>query len=335
MSFCLYVESITRLIHSHRSNENMASNTSKIDLNRIHNKLTLFGWKIIYDWSFSLAALIAYYLLISLLPLILSLFAVISLIFGNDVKFQNQLRDRLVKAFPEQGLSDVIDALLNSLAKQAGLVFTISFLVSIFAGSRLFIGFDDVLTIIYRLRERTILNQNLLAIKMIIAFIVITPFIIIFSSMPAIMEQHEVFYHFLTSLFSGILTFILFQIIYLVLPKRAMTWRHTWCGALIASIGLHFLLLMFPLYVHEFMADYVGQLGFIIITLLLFYLFGLLFVIGAQINAFFFDNIQPLANGLGTCLSESADREQIQLMHDNYYPGSVVVDQFQIPTEQQ
>jgi uncharacterized BrkB/YihY/UPF0761 family membrane protein len=76
------------------------------------------------------------------------------------------------------------------------------------------------------------------------------------------------------------------------------------------------------------MADYVGQLGFIIITLLLFYLFGLLFVIGAQINAFFFDNIQPLTFGLGTCLSESTDREQIQLIDDNIQPNNIVLEGF-------
>jgi membrane protein len=137
------------------------------------DKLTLFGWKIIYDWSFSLSALIAYYLLISLLPLILSMFAVVSLIFGDNIKFQNQMRDRLIKAYPEGGLNDVLNALLNSLSKQAGLVFIISFIISIFTGSRLFIGFDDVLTIIYRIRERTILDQNILAIKMILAFITI------------------------------------------------------------------------------------------------------------------------------------------------------------------
>jgi uncharacterized BrkB/YihY/UPF0761 family membrane protein len=77
------------------------------------------------------------------------------------------------------------------------------------------------------------------------------------------------------------------------------------------------------------MADYVGQLGFIIITLLLFYLFGLLFVIGAQINAFFFDHIQPLTNGLGTCLSESAGREHIQLVEDdNFQLNNAIVAEF-------
>ena len=101
---------------------------------------------------------------------------------------------------------------------------------------------------------------------------------------------------------------------------------YRWCGALFAAVGLQLLLLIFPIYVHEFMADYVGQLGFIIITLLLFYLFGLLFIIGAQINAFFFDHIQPLKSGLGTCLSESADREQIQLIDEHFSPDNVVVE---------
>jgi uncharacterized BrkB/YihY/UPF0761 family membrane protein len=76
------------------------------------------------------------------------------------------------------------------------------------------------------------------------------------------------------------------------------------------------------------MADYVGQLGFIIITLLLFYLFGLLFVIGAQINAFFFDNIQPLPSGLGTCLSESTDREHIQLIDEHFQVDDITVEEY-------
>jgi len=206
----------------------MSQSNTKLNLKQINDKLCLFGWKIIYDWSFSLSALIAYYLLISLLPLILSMFAVVSLIFGSDPKFQNQIRDRLVQAFPGPGIADVIDALLNSLAKQAGLIFLISSIVSIFAGSRLFIGLDDVLTIIYRIRERTILNQNILAIKMILAFITIMPFIIIFSSIPAIMINHESFYQFFTTGFSGLLSFIFFQLIYIILPKRQMNWKHTY-----------------------------------------------------------------------------------------------------------
>ena len=186
-----------------------------------------FAWKFIYDWSFSLSALIAYYLLISLLPLILSMFAVVTLIFGDNGKYENQIRNRLVKAFPEQGLTEIIDALTSSLSKQAGLVFIVSFLIALFTGSRLFAGLDDVLTIIYRIRERTILNQNMLAIKMIIAFVTIMPFIIICASVPAIMDRQESMYQLLTTIFSGISSFLFFQLIYVILPKRHMTWRHT------------------------------------------------------------------------------------------------------------
>lgn len=75
------------------------------------------------------------------------------------------------------------------------------------------------------------------------------------------------------------------------------------------------------------MADYAGQLGFVIIILLLFYLIGLLFVLGAQINAFFFDYVQPLKSGLGTCLCEFADREQIQLTDESFQTHDSIAEE--------
>ncbi|CAF1475789.1 unnamed protein product [Rotaria magnacalcarata] len=305
----------------------MLSNETKETITRIRRQLSLFGWKILYDWTFSLAALIAYYLLISLLPLAVSLFAVVSLIFNDREEFQKRMRDRLTVTFPERGFNDTIDSLFNSISKQAGVLFAVGFVISIFTGSRLFVGIDDVLTIIYRIRERTILDQNFLALKMILAFITITPFIILFSSVPAILESHQGFYQFLVIFTSCILSFIFIELIYVIVPKRQMRWKHTWCGALVAAVGLQLVLLIFPWYVHQFMNDYAGQLGFVIVILLFFYLFGLLFVIGAQINAFFFDHIQPLKAGLGTCLCESVDRELIQLTDESFQTHEFIADE--------
>jgi hypothetical protein len=62
------------------------------------------------------------------------------------------------------------------------------------------------------------------------------------------------------------------------------------------------------------MTNYVGNLGFIIVVLLLFYILGLIFVIGAQINAYFFEDIQPLPAGLGDCLSSHINHESIPLV---------------------
>lgn len=65
------------------------------------------------------------------------------------------------------------------------------------------------------------------------------------------------------------------------------------------------------------MSDYVGQMGFIIVVLLLFYIFGFLFVIGAQINSYFFDQIKPLSSSLGNVLYEYSDRENLPLLDND------------------
>ena len=91
----------------------------------------------------------------------------------------------------------------------------------------------------------------------------------------------------------------------------------SWCGALCAAVSTQILFFIFPSYVHLFMKDYAGQVGFIIITLLLFYCFGLILVIGAQINAFFFDHIPPLTVSLGNCIHGYGEQENIRLLNEN------------------
>ena len=211
-----------------KSNDPMTTNTIKQKFAQIRSRSATFGWKIINDWSFSLSSLLAYNLLISLLPMILCIFAVASLVFANDPDTMAEIRSRLLNAFPKAGLTEVLDALLASLSKQAGLVFIISFIVAIFTSSRLFIAIDDVLTIIYRIRERTILNQNIQAIKMLLAFVILTPFIIIVSSIPAVIRSNQIFYQFLISLFTGAVSFLLLNIIYRLVPLRKISWRNTY-----------------------------------------------------------------------------------------------------------
>lgn len=193
-------------------------------MSRIRTEFAAFGWKIINDWSFSLGALIAYYLLISMFPLVLCLFSATYLIFGNDQYFVNQTRDRLLESFPNQNFDELIINLADSIGGQAVVVFIVSFLVAIFAGSRLFIGIDDVLVIIYRMRERTILGQNFHAIKMLLVFITLMPVIIVSSSVLALLKKQEKFYYFLIVFLSGIFLFLLFMTIYYFVPSRTMRW---------------------------------------------------------------------------------------------------------------
>lgn len=318
----------------------MLARTTKprLDLTKAH--LSQFGWKIIHDWSFSLAVIIGYNLLVSLLPLLLSLFAIATLVFSPAVL--ESIRTRLVQAFPNENLGQGVDTLLKSLSNQAGLVFFISFCISVFSGSRLLIAIDDSLTIIYRVRERPAVAQNIHAIKMLLIFIILIPVIIITSALPAIFISGEEYYQLGTTASSVLFVFILFELLYYYVPKRQMYLDNTyvksffyinklkfflknisrWCGALFATIGLQTLFQLFPLYVHLFMSNYMGQLALIIITVLFFYITGVLFVIGAQINAYFYDHIAPLPAGLGDCLSQFFDHESRQLIDINSQPNN-------------
>lgn len=53
----------------------------------------------------------------------------------------------------------------------------------------------------------------------------------------------------------------------------------------------------------------IGQIGFAVILILFFYYFATILILGAQINAYFFEHIPPLPSTLGTYLSEM-NREQ-------------------------
>jgi hypothetical protein len=55
-----------------------------------------------------------------------------------------------------------------------------------------------------------------------------------------------------------------------------------------------------------------GQIGFAVILLLFFYYFATILILGAQINAFFFEQYRPLGDGLGTYLNQ---------MHKEYGVG--------------
>ena len=56
------------------------------------------------------------------------------------------------------------------------------------------------------------------------------------------------------------------------------------------------------------MGSFIGLIGFAIILITFFYYFSIIVILGAQINAYFFDRIQPLTEDLGTFLSQAVSR---------------------------
>jgi len=121
------------------------------------------------------------------------------------------------------------------------------------------------MTVIYRLPERKFLHENLLAMGMILLYIIIIPLMIAISSAPTALLSvipggGGNFASYLGGLiFSLLIAFIFFEVTYWFVPNKKMSFRTTWCGALVASCALELWILLFPLYVRRYMNTYAGK----------------------------------------------------------------------------
>lgn len=271
--------------------------------------------KFLNDWSMDFSAMLAYNLLIALLPIAVALFGILGLVLKNYPNAEQQMKEKIIDSFPSDnttrsGIEQVVDLAFNQLSKDAGLILGIGIFFALFGASRLFIAIDKCMTIVYRLPERTFLRQNLLAFGMIILFILVVPLMLAASSAPSVLISiipggGGRFGTFLAGMVCSLLAaFIFFEAIYWFVPNKKMSFKVTWCGALLAACTLEIFIILFPLYVRRFMGNYAGQIGFAVILLLFFFYFATILVLGAQINAFFLEHYQPLTDGLGTYISQ-------------------------------
>ncbi|QBD82727.1 YihY/virulence factor BrkB family protein [Ktedonosporobacter rubrisoli] len=277
--------------------------------------LQLFITKFNNDWSMNLAGLLAYNLLMAMLPISIAILGIFGLILGNNPDLLHNITSQSASILPNAASRQALDLATEQIRKNAGILLIIAILLALFGGSRLFITLEGCLNLIYRLRPRNILWQNVMAFGMLILFIILIPIMVFASAGPTFV--FSVLEHTplgtipgLNLLFSlgGILggliaAFILFEAIFFVVPNQPMSLRNSWCGALVSAIALDIFLIVFPLYTAHFMGGYAGQIGFAVILVLFFYYFAVILMLGAEVNAFFFEKVHPLPNDLGTFVS--------------------------------
>lgn len=154
----------------------------------------------------------------------------------------------------------------NQLSKDAGAILILGIILALFGASRLFIAIDKCMTIVYRLPERTFIRQNLLAFGMLFIFIILIIIMLAASSAPSALLNIITggggrFGTFIAGILSSlIVAFALFECIYWIVPNKKMSFRVTWCGALVAACTLEVFIILFPLYVRRFMGNYAGKL---------------------------------------------------------------------------
>src|ERR1700686_3866048 len=125
------------------------------------------------DWVMNFASALAFNLITAILPILIAIVAIVGLTFGRlDPTAESQLIDQLKHIFPASG--DFLTLALASLKKSAGILSIIAILLALFGGSRLSISMEGYFDIIYHVRPRDVIKQNIMAIVMLLIFIVLT-----------------------------------------------------------------------------------------------------------------------------------------------------------------
>jgi YihY family inner membrane protein len=276
------------------------------------------------DWSMTFAGVLAYNLLTAMLPIAIALVAILGLVLGATKS--NNIIQQVSSVFPGlAGQQNAVALAIDQLSKQAGLLAIIAVALAIFGGSRLFITVEECLDIVYRVRPRPLIPQNLMAFGMFTLFIILIPIMVFASSAPSFilnfLGQNPILstLPFVKSVVSNpvitymagivgglIAAFLLFEAIYFVVPNQRISWRNSWKGAVVAAVAMTVFLNLFPLYIQYFLKNYAGQIGFAVILLLFFYYFAVILMLGAEVNAFFFEGVHPLPNDLATFVSTMA-----------------------------
>lgn len=284
-----------------------------------------FFRKFSYDWAMTFSGALAYSLLTAMLPIALALVAILGFFFAAIPGTQHSanILDAL-KGIPGIGSAqqDLIRSVTDRLAKSAGFLAVIAVLLAIFGGSRLFVAIEGCMDIVYRVRPRPFLKQNAIAIFMMLIFTILIPIMVFAATLPltllnlinnnpslkAIPFLSTLAANAITAQLGGyigglIAAFLLFEAIYVIVPNQRISIRNSWQGALAAGVLLEIFIALFPVYTARAMGNYQGQIGFAVVLLAFFYYFAVILMLGAEINAFFFEKVRPLPNDLATFVS--------------------------------
>lgn len=265
------------------------------------------------DWSWNNAAGLAYNLLLAMFPIVIALAAVLGFFLGSlDPNTYQQEINRLTEAFSTlSGVEPLVAAALKHLQQSAGILGIIAIVLAIFNGSRLFLFMEGCLDIIYHVKPRGVVAQNVMAVLMLLLFVALIPITILASAVPALVFSllqetflkqifGNSFFFSLSGILGGLIAcYILFQVIYIVVPNQKISYRHSWRGAVVAATLLEAYLVLFPLYVAHFLGVFAGALG-LLILLIFFYYFALILFLGAEVNAFFAEGIHTTPHDLVT-----------------------------------
>ena len=256
-----------------------------------------FMTKLSNDWVHQMASMLAYTFLTSIFPLLLVLFAIVGFVIGTiSPASQLSLQNTIAAALPSGIGRQVVVGALANLHRSAGVILIVGVLSAAFSGSRLFVTMENCTGIIFRLRARKPIPQNIMALGMTLLYVILIPIMFSLSLIPSQLLKlvgflpgpgHTILAQILGVAFGWLAAIFLFGAIYIVVPNRPVQMREVWKGTLIASGLLVVYELLFPLYTALLLrpSNYGSVAGFALVVLVFFYYLAFILLLGMEINS--------------------------------------------------
>ena len=247
-----------------------------------------------------LSGMVAYNLLLSLLPLALLALFIASQVLRSAELQESVFRD-LTRLFPTTTAGS-ITAVLDRVKTSSTSLGIFAVITSIWFGSSFWGALDTAFCRIYHVECRSWVRQKRFALGMLVIVLLFMAATVLVPTAQSILvkgahglpfglnhAQGVVFG--LTLMASLVVLFAILCVIYWTVPNRLVPWRAIWPGAILATIAIGIVDYAFPLYLST--VSTFARLGttlvFIIIVLLWFYALAIIILGGAIVNALRFE----------------------------------------------
>lgn len=258
--------------------------------------LKTFAQKFANDWSMNLASMLTYSLITTIFPILAAILTLAGLILQRlSPGSLNAVASALSRILPGGIVSPT--QLMHGLVHLTGPLALVSIVGLLWGGSNLFTNIENTFSIIFRVRDRDFLPQRLMAIGMVIVLAILLP--LAFAASSLVTAGSSAFRQVLPGPLALVLTvvgpavsiallWLLFLLIYMVVPNTRVPFGDAWRGALAAAILFGLVTLLFPTYIKVFLhgnAKYGATVLTLVVLITWLWFFAVILLIGAQINA--------------------------------------------------
>ncbi|WP_062352983.1 YihY/virulence factor BrkB family protein [Bacillus kwashiorkori] len=252
-------------------------------------------FRVINHDIFGLAAQLSYFFLLSLFPLLITLFSIIPYLPVTEEDIIYFIQDFA----PGNAIQFIQTNVTDIMSRQNGTILSLGIIGTLWSASNGMNAIVRAMNRAYNVKEnRPFLIVRGLSVILTIAMI----FIFLIALLLPVFGKHIGIYLFskfgFTEQFlqiwntlrwgvSSIILFIVFSFLYLFTPNKKIKCISAFRGAIFSTIGWMAVSIGFSFYVNHF-ANYTstyGGLGAIIVLMIWFYLSGVILIMGGEINA--------------------------------------------------